>query len=166
MAENGVYLWSGTFDELNEGDQRSVAQLIEDGGAVSGSTETITRRLERTLMLTLLRVCTNGQIVGVAALKTPEPKYRADKFAKAGVPISNYATASEFGYVVVAREMRGRRLSGKLVGAIVKKLREPTFATTDDNAMRSNLKKAGFVQAGREWMGQRGKLSLWIIDPR
>lgn len=165
MAENDTYLWSGAFDDLDFNDQRLLARLIEDGGAIEGTVEVIIQRLKRTRKLALLRVNATDCIVGAAALKTPGQRYRADTFAAAGFPINGYETAPELGYVVIAEEMKGRRLSGNLVNAIIKEIREPTFATTDGNTMRNNLQRLGFTRVGREWQGRKGALSLWTITP-
>ena len=166
MVENDTYLWSGAFDDLNFDEQQSVARLVEDGGAIEGVAEVIIQRLKRTRKLALLRVNATNRIVGIAALKTPNQGYREEKFAAAGFPIIGYETAPELGYVVIAEEMKGRRLSGSLVDAIIKEIGEPAFATTDDNTMRNNLQRSGFTRAGREWRGRKGMLSLWTITPR
>ncbi|MES0033034.1 hypothetical protein [Mesorhizobium sp. M0040] len=166
MVENETYPWSGVFGELNSDDQLSVARLVDEGGAIEGNMEEIIPRLKRTRKIALLRVKATDRIVGVAALKASNQKYREDKFAAAGVPIAGYETAPELGYVVVAEDMKGRRLSGGLVDAIAKEIREPAFATTDSNTIGNNLQRSGFTRVGQEWQGQKGALSLWTITPR
>lgn len=158
--------WSGAFGELSSDDQLLVARLVKQGGAIDGSEKDITKRLKRTRYLVLLRIKADNRIVGVAALKTPTGDYRKNKFDAAGVPIANYANALELGYVVVAEEMRGQKLSGNLCNAITQVISEPAFATTDSNTMKHNLERAGFTKAGREWQGRKGMLSLWTITPR
>jgi predicted GNAT family N-acyltransferase len=165
MVENEISSWFGAFDELTSDDQLSVARLVKDGGAISGTVEQITQRLMRTQHLTLLRVKLNNRIVGVAALKTPTKQYRADKFAAASFPIAAFETALELGYVVVAEDMRGKKLSGHLSEAIAKEIRGPAFATTDSNTMKKNLQRSGFTRAGQEWQGRKGALSLWVFTP-
>lgn len=165
MVENEINRWFGAFDDLSSEDQLEVARLVKDGGAISGTVEQITQRLMRTRQLALLRVKLNNRVVGVAALKTPTKQYRADKFAAAGVPIAAYETALELGYVVVAEDMRGKKLSGDLSDAIAKEIRGPAFATTDSNTMKKNLQRSGFSRVGHEWQGLKGALSLWIITP-
>ena len=165
MVEREVNRWFGAFRDLSSDDQLSVARLVKDGGAISGTVEEITQRLMQTRHLALLRVTLNNRIVGVAALKTPTKKYRADKFAAAGVTIAAYETALELGYVVVAEDMRGKKLSGDLCDAVAKEIRGPAFATTDSNTMKKNLQRSGFTRAGQEWQGRKGALSLWILTP-
>lgn len=165
MIESEIYRWCGVFDDLNSDDQLSVARLVKDGGAIEGTVEKITQRLKRTSKVTLLRVNMTNRIVGIAALKTPTGKYRADKFAATGVPITGYETALELGYVVIAEDMQGKRLSGGLCDAIANEICEPAFATTDSSTMMRNLQRSGFTKAGLEWQGRKGVLSLWTITP-
>jgi hypothetical protein len=75
----------------------------------------------------------------VASLKSPDPGYRLKKFDDAGVAMTACEGAPELGYVVVAKDMRGKLLSGRLVDLIAKNSREPTFATTDSDTMKNNL---------------------------
>jgi predicted GNAT family N-acyltransferase len=166
MVESGIIRWSGAFGDLSSDDQLLVARLVKEGGAIKGTLEEITQRLKRTRNLALLRIKLNNRIVGVAALKTPTRTYRADKFAAASVPITGYETALELGYVVIAEDMRGKKLSGCLCDAIAKEIRGPAFATTDSDTMKRNLQRLGFTRAGREWQGRKGALSLWTITPR
>lgn len=166
MDENETYPWSGVFGDLNSDDQLSVARLVEAGGAVKGTAEEIIPRLKRTQKLALLRVKATHRIVGVAALKTPNRTYRANTFDAAGVAIAGYETALELGYVVIADDMQGRRLSGGLVDIVAKEILKPAFATTDSDTMKKNLQRSGFTRMGHEWQGQRGALSLWTITPR
>lgn len=166
MPDNNPLPWSGEFGQLDADDRRAVAELIRVGGAIIGTVGEIALRLDRTRRLALLRVPATGRIVGVAALKTPGRGYRADKFKKAGVAIAGFEHALELGYVVIAQDMQGRRLSGGLVQAIAADLKQPTFATTDSNTMKHNLARSGFTQFGGAWQGQKGMLSLWTFAPR
>jgi hypothetical protein len=165
MAEFDAYPWVGIFDDLSPDDRRSVAQLVVDGGAVVGNVKQLARRLKSTQMLALLREQGTDRVIGVASLKIPQPGYRMKKFDDAGIGIRGYEVAPELGYVVVAKDMRGKRLSGRLVDLIAKKIREPTFATTDSDTMKKNLLRSGFARVGRDWNGQKGALSLWILTP-
>lgn len=166
MVRSETNRWSGAFGDLSCDDQFLVARLVKEGGAIKGTVEQIAQRLERTRKLFLLRIKVDNRIIGVAALKTPTSKYRARKFSAAGVPIANYANALELGYVVIAEEMRGQKLSGVLCDAVSQEISEPAFATTDSNTMKKNLERSGFTTAGREWQGRKGMLSLWLITPR
>lgn len=166
MTESSTYPWSGGFGDLAYDDQYAVAQLVKEGGAIVGRVEQIIARLGKTRKLVLLREQDTDRIVGAAALKTPHANYRADKFAVAGVPIAGFENAPEVGYVVIAEDKRGQKLSGGLVDAIAADLNEPAFATTDDETMRKNLARSGFTRVGNDWQGQKGSLSLWTTKPR
>jgi hypothetical protein len=109
--------WVGLYDDLNQDDRLAVAQLVFDGGAVVGNATQLARRLRNARLLALLRDRETVRIVGVAALKIPDPGYRLNNFGNAGVAITGYESAPELGYVVVAGDMRGRQLSSPLLGS-------------------------------------------------
>jgi predicted GNAT family N-acyltransferase len=165
MAEFDTYSWAGSFCDLKHDDRLSVAQLVVAGGAVIGTVGQIAERLNNSRRLVLLRQKANDRLVGVASLKSPNSDYRLKKFADAHVAIAGYEGALELGYVTVAKDMRGQRLSSRLVELVVKDIHEPTFATTDSDTMKNNLSRSGFKRVGREWQGRRGALSLWILTP-
>lgn len=131
-----------------------------------GNLKQLAGRLKSARMLALLREQGTDRVIGVASLKSPDPGHRMKKFNDAGVEITGYEAAPELGYVVVAKDMRGQQLSGRLVDLIAKKIHEPTFATTDSDTMKNNLFRSGFAMVGREWKGQKGSLSLWTLPPR
>jgi hypothetical protein len=155
--------WIGSFDDLNPEDRLSVAQLVVDGRAVVGTADQIAARLKAARVLALLREKGTDRIVGVGSLKNPHPSYRLKTFGHAGVAIDGYEEAPELGYVVVAEDMRGNHLSDRIVKLIAAEIGEPAFATTDNPIMKTNLSRAGFIRAGRDWKGQQGTLSLWTL---
>lgn len=160
-----TYPWSGDFNDLVPGDQRSVAELVVRGKAVTGTINDLLTRLKRTRSVTLLREASTNRIVAVAAWKQPAATYRRNNFAKAGASLAGFEAAPELGYVVISGDMKGKQLSGGLVAAIVERITEPTFATTDSTTMRNNLERSGFIRVGGEWQGKKGMLSLWTITP-
>jgi hypothetical protein len=166
MVDPDLTPWIGTFDDLEATDRLAAVQLVVAGGAVVGGIAQLTTRLRNAHRLGLLREPPSGRIIGVAALKRPDPHYRTQVFEHAGVAIVGYAVSPELGYVVVAGDKRGNQLSGRLVNLIAEKTHEPVFATTDNRTMKSNLLRSGFTRAGREWDGQKGALSLWLLAPR
>jgi len=165
VNDGDPYPWVGRFSELASDDARAVAELVAAGGAIIGTAEEIAGRLKRARCIAILREDSTGRIVGIAALKRPQQAYRLNKFADAGVPIKGYEEALELGYVVVAEDMRGRRLSRRLVELVADEIGEPVFATTGSGTMKNNLERSGFAQVGREWRGNSGALSLWIYSP-
>lgn len=162
-AESWLWSWSGCFLDVATADQYAVAQLVKDGGAIVGAVDEILPRLRRTRMVTILREGDNGRVVGFAALKEPSRNYRLNKFAEAGVAIAGFENAPELGYVVIQADWRGQQLSGRLIKLIAQQLREPTFATTDNNTIRINLALSGFTRVGQDWQGNKGTLSLWVF---
>ncbi|WIW89576.1 GNAT family N-acetyltransferase [Sphingobium sp. V4] len=166
MADDLPYSWTGRFTDLEPKDQRAVATLVKEGGAIPDSTEQILPRLGRSHRVELLREPGTNRIVGAGMLKAPSANYRYNKFTEAGVTIDGYENASELGYVVVANDMRGQGLGERLVRAVADPLTESCFATTDDPRMHGKLTRAGFSRQGHEWEGARGKLSLWTRPAR
>ena len=164
MADE-TFFWSGAFNDLDPADQLVVSQLVVNGRGVGGTVDDLLKRLKRTRCVALLRETATNRIVAAAAWKRPAASYRRNKFNAAGAPIFGFEAAPELGYVVIAPDMQGKRLSGELVDAIVQQITEPTFATTDSNTMRNNLKRAGFTRVGKDWLGDKGILSLWTITP-
>lgn len=164
MADD-TYPWSGDFNDLNPDDQRAVAQLVVRGKAVDGTVDDLLARLKRTRCVALIREKDGDRIVAAAAWKRPGAAYRQGKFKAAGAPIAGFEAAPELGYVVRAADMQGRQLSGGLIDAIVQHITEPTFATTSSNTIRNHLERVGFERVGRDFPGNNGLLSLWIITP-
>jgi RimJ/RimL family protein N-acetyltransferase len=70
----------------------------------------------------------------------------------------------ELGYVAVDSDHQGRGLSSRIVAALLSEHAGPLFATTDNEFMKKTLAKSGFMQKGKEWNGQRGRLTLWIKE--
>lgn len=160
-----TYHWSGDFNDLVPDDQRYVAELVVRGKAVVGTVNDLLGRLKKTRSVALLREAGTDRIVAAAAWKQPFATYRRNTFTKAGASLAGFEAAPELGYVVISRDMQGKQLSGGLVDAIVERITEPTFATTDSNTMRNNLERSGFIRVGRDWQGKKGMLSLWTITP-
>lgn len=166
MADDQPYSWSGRFTALDEEDQRAVATLVKEGGAIPDPIEQIPPRLARSHRVELLREPATNRIVGAGVLKDPSRNYRSSKFAAAGVAIDGYEDAPELGYIVVAKDMEGQRLGERLVRAVADPLAGNCFATTDNPRMHGKLTRAGFSRQGQEWQGARGKLSLWTRPSR
>lgn len=161
MADDQPYPWTGRFTDLGREDQRAVAALVKEGGAIPDSIEQILPRLARSHRVELLREPGTNRIVGAGVLKDPSTNYRCNKFAEAGVAIDGYEDAPELGYIVVAKDRERQGLGERLVRAVANPLTKGCFATTDDPTMFRKLVRAGFSRQGQEWQGVRGKLSLW-----
>jgi len=101
-----------------------------------------------------------GGIAAVGVIKRARPGYTAGVATSAKFPLQG--ETPEFGYVAVDKEHQDRGLSSRIAAALVARHTGPMFATTDDPFMKSTLKKAGLVEKGSPWQGQRGVLSLWL----
>ncbi|MBZ6383661.1 hypothetical protein [Sphingomonas sanguinis] len=166
MADDQSVSWTGRFTDLGRDDQRAVAALVKEGGAIPDTIEQILPRLARSHRVELLRDAGTSRIVGVGVLKDPSAHYRSDKFAKAGVAVDGYEDAPELGYIVVAKDRERQGLGERLVRAVADPLTQSCFATTDDPTMFRKLARAGFSRQGQDWQGARGKLSLWTRPAR
>ena len=81
----------------------------------------------------------NGQLIGVGALKHPLLSYRTRVFAKAGATTPPDEYRVELGWVAVAKSHQGRGLSRCIIGQLISLAEnENLFATTraDARAMR------------------------------
>ena len=97
----------------------------------------------------------DGQAIGVVALKIPSDQYRSglESGAKARHPLSHEDYPYELGYVSVSPDHGGRGIGRKLV-EIVLELAEGKgiFATTGNSAMKDGiLQHLGFYQTGNVW---------------
>lgn len=130
-------------------------KLIIEGGAVDP--QGLTQRIRNASQLLFLRE-SNGQLVGVGALKHPGPQYRNKVFAKAGATVPSDRYPVELGWVVVAKSHQGRGLSGRIIGELIALAQnENIFATTraDERAMRF-ASDHGFELNGKPYPSRRG----------
>jgi hypothetical protein len=153
-----VVTCSGT--ELTEQDRAACVALIAEGGAVN--VQTAASELPKASVVATVR--RDGLLVGVGAIKRERPDYASEKAELSGFDFDPNTT--ELGYVAVAKEHRQRELSSRIVRALTADCHDRLFATTDDPYMKRTLGHARFTQRGKEWDGQRGRLSLWIRDSR
>jgi GNAT superfamily N-acetyltransferase len=130
-------------------------KLVIEGGAVDP--QGLTQRIRNASRLLFLRA-SDGQLVGVGALKHPGPGYRNRVFtdARATIPSDGYRV--ELGWVVVAKSHQGLRLSSRIVGELIAFAKnENVFATTraDKRAMRFASDHA-FELNGKPYSSGRG----------
>jgi GNAT superfamily N-acetyltransferase len=119
--------------------------------------EGLTQRIHDAFRLLFIRE-SNGQLIGVGALKHPLLSYRTRVFAKAGAtkPPDEYRV--ELGWVAVAKSHQGRGLSRRIIGQLISLAEnENLFATTraDARAMRFAADH-GFKPAGKPYPSGRG----------
>jgi hypothetical protein len=137
-------------------------KLVIEGGAVNP--QGLTQRIRNASCLLFLRA-SDGQLLGVGALKHPRPSYRNKVFAdaRATVPVDEYPV--ELGWVVVAKSHQGQRLSTRIVGELLTLAKnENIFATTrTDQRVMSFASDYGFKINGKPYPSGRGyDLVLYI----
>ena len=129
--------------------------LVIEGGAVDP--QGLPQRIRNASHLLFLRA-SDGQLVGVGALKRPRPGYRKRVFAnaQATAPADEYGV--ELGWVVVAKSHQGQRLWTRIVRELITCAKnENVFATTraDARAMRF-ASDHGFELNGKPYASGRG----------
>lgn len=144
--------------DLSTADQLACVSIIHVGDAVSVASA----RLELPKALGMVVVRLQGRVVGVGAIKKPRVTYAAKIAKESGFPFP--PETLELGYVAVDPVHRGRRLSNKLLDALLAGRTDRLFATTSRPEMKKTLERAGFVRRGREWGGHNGELSLWMRE--
>jgi hypothetical protein len=130
--------------------------IIGAGGAVAIDVS----KLQRAAVIVLAKK--GDVIVGVGTIKAPRPEYAQRKAEDSGFlfPVNT----PELGYVAVDDAHRGNHISDRVVAGLVATQGGRIFATTDNEFMKKTLMKAGFVERGKPWRGNRGILSLWIRE--
>jgi len=119
--------------------------------------EGLTQRIRDASRLLFLRE-SNGQLVGVGALKRPQLGYRSKVFAKARATTPPDEYRVELGWVAVAKSHQGQGLSRRIIGQLISLAEnENLFATTraDARAMRLAV-DYGFKPAGKPYPSGRG----------
>jgi predicted GNAT family N-acyltransferase len=139
-------------------------KLVIEGGAVDP--RGLAQRIRKASRLLFLRT-SDGQLVGVGALKHPRPGYRRQVFtaARATVPPERYSV--ELGWVVVTNSHHGRRLSIRIVGELLTFAKnENIFATTLANErVITFASEYGFKINGKPYRSRHGyDLALYLRD--
>ena len=119
--------------------------------------EGLRQRIRDAFRLLFMRE-SNGQLIGVGALKRPLLSYRTRVFAKAGATTPPDEYHVELGWVAVAKSHQGRGLSRRIIGQLISLAEnENLFATTraDARAMRFAADH-GFKPAGKPYPSGRG----------
>jgi GNAT superfamily N-acetyltransferase len=130
-------------------------KLVIEGGAVNP--EGLAQRIRNASCLLFLRA-SDGQLIGIGALKHPRLGYRNMVFADARATVAADEYPIELGWVVVASAYQGRRLSTRMVGELLPFAKnENIFATTRaDERVMSFASDYGFKIHGRPYPSGRG----------
>jgi GNAT superfamily N-acetyltransferase len=139
------------------------ADLVLVGGEVIR--EGLDGRIQDAYALFFLREASS--LLGIAALKNPSARYRGSVFKKACATESALHYPLELGWVFVVPSARGRRLSRRLVDAVVMHAAQrQIFATSrvDNTAMHASLIDVSFVKHGTEYVSHRGthRIALFL----
>jgi GNAT superfamily N-acetyltransferase len=119
--------------------------------------EGLTQRIRDAFRLLFLRE-SNGQLVGVGALKRPQFGYRSKVFAKARATTPPDEYRVELGWVAVAKSHQGRGLSRRIIAQLIGLAEnENLFATTQADARAIRFAADhGFKPAGKPYPSGRG----------
>lgn len=152
---------------LAAGEIEAFCLLIRKGDEVDEAG--LSARVRRAQALASLRV--GDRVVGVAALKNPEPNYRQRAFEKAGVELDPACFAHEIGWVFVEDDQRGKHYSRRLVSALLEELPGRQYATSraSNAAMHGTLRYFGFRAVGRPFPSvqhPKQELILFVREPR
>jgi hypothetical protein len=157
--ENGYEITQCSAGDLASSDLKACVSIITKGDAVDP--ESAADELPKTRSLVVARKA--GVIVGVGAIKRIRLGYASLIASNSGALFPR--ETRELGYVAVDEKHRGHKLSHQITNELLKvNGSTPLFATTDSEAMKRTLTKAGFRREGHEWDGKRGRLSLWLKD--
>ena len=119
--------------------------------------EGLKQRIRDAFRLLFLRG-SNGELVGVGAVKRPQLSYRRKVFAKAQATTAPDEYRVELGWVAVAKSHQARGLWRRIIGQLINLAEnENLFATirADARAMRF-APEYGFKPAGKPYPGGRG----------
>lgn len=149
-------------DQCSELEVDSFIRLVSAGGEVAD------HGLRRRVMAaaSLVYAHRDQELVGVAALKKPNPHYRSSVAIRSGVNLPPRLYAYELGWVFVMSAARdngyGTLLSRR---AIESAGNHGVFATsrTDNVPMHNTLAKLGFIQVGRPYASHRGMYFLQLF---
>lgn len=144
---------------LSEEERPACVFLIKEGGAILNSS-TAEARLPQAEVVAINRV--GQKIVGVGAIKRSDLQCASLIAKKSDFKFDPHS--HELGYVAIAESHQGEKRSHRITAALLSEFPKRTlFATTSDEYMKRTLSKARFAQQGKEWSGNSGTLSLWIL---
>jgi len=140
--------------DMSAADRARCLEIIKEGDAVDPASAA--RELPAAQRIVIARC--GEEIVAVGVVKRKRARYAASVAKKSNFQFA--AGTPELGYVAVASNHQGARLSGRIVAGLVGA--GDLFATTSNPRMKKTLTRAGFMQKGQEWKGRKGQLSLWL----
>ena len=106
-----------------------------------------------------------GELMAIAALKTPEDQYRHDVFEMAGSSASYADYKVELGWVYVVPAYRRKRVALELCEHLLLRTTcDFVFATTrsDNTVMSRILRACDFAEAGKPYIRRGEQLKLYL----
>lgn len=129
-----------------------------------GSDDGLQARLRRAALLAY-QAGTEGEWVGIAALKRPHPAHVLEVARGTGFDLARTQGELELGWVFVIPSHRRRGVARELCTRLVDRAEgRAVFATTrsDNGAMKEILEALGFLRAGRSFSRRREELVLFV----
>jgi hypothetical protein len=129
--------------------------------------ESLNDLVSRALTLAFARF--EKQLVGVGAIKRPNPSYHTETFAKAGMKHTTPKYKFELGWIFVHRSSRRCGVANALVEKLVLSLNgTPVYATSrlDNEGIHIILKRYSFYPLGIPYSSQRNDsmIQLFVHD--
>jgi RimJ/RimL family protein N-acetyltransferase len=137
--------------------------LVRKGEEVAG--DGLTERIRKAAFLLFL-TDVDRSLIGVSALKRPNPGYRANVFQSAHSELRPEDFGLELGWVYVVESERGKRLSHILVEELLPYARtERVYATARELnlAMISTIERYGFRREGSPYSSGNGHYNLLLF---
>lgn len=141
----------------------SFEALVRKGEEVTGNG--LTERIRKAAFLMFLTNA-DGALIGVSALKHPNPGYRAKVFQSARSELRPDNFGLELGWIYVVESERGKRLSHALVEQLLPYAKaERVYATTRklNLAMICTNEHYGFRREGIPYSSEDGQYDLLLF---
>jgi len=165
--ESELEIIAAVPDAFSDSDRRRFRDLVVAADEVDEVV--LAKNIEAARVLVVVRE--GSSIRGVAALKRPQASYRLKTSKRTGIDLPEEEYPFELGYVHLEADLRGRKLSHRLVAAALDHCDDRgLFATvrTDNAKMRATLAGAGFTAVGEPYAGRKEgeEIGLLVKPPR
>lgn len=137
-------------------------QLVLEGGQVAR--QSLPGLLERATALAF--VLLEDSVVGVGALKRPNPSYRNNVFAKAKSSLAPAKFDFELGWIYLTPSARSKRLTTPMVKSLLRYAKgRPVYATSRVNKieMHASLEHSGFTREGSLYPSQEDATDIQLF---
>lgn len=138
---------------------RKVKQLLMQGNQVNAGT--LDNMLIKAKLVAFASIGKN--IVGIGAIKTPNPSYKTYLTNNTGINVSKFQ--AELGYLVTSHDYQNTGISSKLTKLLLDNFTGPVYATVrvPNYVSMHLLKNNGFKKTGNVFTSDSGNdISLWV----